>query len=138
MGCPLPCAPGSVGPKPCGQGPPLVRPDGAGQFCGKVVDVQDEDDDDDEDDEDIDGRGESVGLSDSLPSPALKRWAPGSGPLGCFVLLRGPYGPLAPPVPVGGRRIFGSPLGLWCLWFLCWGTTGGRCFSPTYPGPGVR
>jgi hypothetical protein len=42
-------------------------------------------------------------LSDSIPSPALKRLAPGSGPLGCFVLLRGPYGPLAPPVPVGDR-----------------------------------
>jgi hypothetical protein len=36
-------------------------------------------------------------------SPLLKRWAPGSGPLGCFVLLRGPYGPLARPVPVGDR-----------------------------------
>jgi hypothetical protein len=27
----------------------------------------------------------------------------GSGPLGCFVLLWDPCGPLAPPVPVGDR-----------------------------------
>jgi hypothetical protein len=52
MGCPLPCAPGSVGGKPCGQGSPLVRPDGAGQSRGKVIDVQDEDDDDDDEEDD--------------------------------------------------------------------------------------
>jgi hypothetical protein len=46
MGCLLPCAPCSVGRMPCGQGSPLLRPDGAGQFSGKVIDVRDEDDGD--------------------------------------------------------------------------------------------
>jgi hypothetical protein len=34
MGYPLPRAPGSVGRKPCGQGSPRLRPDGAGQLGG--------------------------------------------------------------------------------------------------------
>jgi hypothetical protein len=35
--------------------------------------------------EDVDGSGESVGLSGSLPSHLFKRWASGAGPLGCLV-----------------------------------------------------
>jgi hypothetical protein len=43
MGCPLPCAPGSVGCMPCGQGSPPHRPDGAGQLRRvKAVDAEDE------------------------------------------------------------------------------------------------
>jgi hypothetical protein len=41
----------------------------------------------------------------------------------------------------GSAGVFGLVsrvlLGLWHLWFPCWGSTGGRCFSPTYSGPGV-
>jgi hypothetical protein len=39
-------------------------------------------------------------------SPSV-RWVSGSGPLGCFVLLWAPCGPLAPLIPVGDR---GRPL----------------------------
>jgi hypothetical protein len=46
MGFPLPCAPGSVGRQPCGQGPPQMWPDGAGQSFGKVVNEEDDDEDD--------------------------------------------------------------------------------------------
>jgi hypothetical protein len=78
MGCPLPCAPGSVGRMPCGQGSPLVRPDVAGQSSGQVVDVQDEDDDDDD--------GE-------LDSSSSDRWVSRSGSPGSFCLaLSGPLG----------------------------------------------
>jgi hypothetical protein len=66
---PLPCAPGSMGRKPCGQGPPQMRPDGAGQLSGKVIDVQDEEDDDEEDDE-----------------SSSDRWVSGSGSPGSFCL----------------------------------------------------
>jgi hypothetical protein len=72
-GLPLPCAIGSVGRKPCGQGSPLVRPDGAGQ-SGKVVD--EEDDDDDEQDN----------------SSSSDRWVSGSGSPGSFCLAS--WGPL--------------------------------------------
>jgi hypothetical protein len=54
-------------------------------------------------------------------SPSV-RWVSGSGPLGCFVLLRGSFGPLAPVVPMHDQQ---------------WGTTGDRCVSPAYPDPGV-
>jgi hypothetical protein len=43
-----------------------------------------------------------------LSLPPFKRWAPGSGPLGCLAGLSGPLGPLAPVVPVLG--IHGRPL----------------------------
>jgi hypothetical protein len=90
MGFPLPCAPGSVGRKPCGQGPPQLQPDGAGQFGGKVVDknVQDEDEDDDDDDEEDD-------------KTSSDRWVSGSGSPWSFCLA------------------LWGPLGLWRLWFLC-------------------
>jgi hypothetical protein len=99
------CAPGGVVLKACGQGPPSMRPDGAG-----VVNVAEggsfdgtEDDDDEED----------VGTS-------TDRWVSGSGTPGSFCLA------------------YRGPLGFWRRWFLCWGTTGGRCSLPwSSPDPGI-
>jgi hypothetical protein len=89
MGFLLPCAPGSVGRMPCGQGSPLHRPDGAGQFKGKdkVIDAEDED----EDDEDKE-----------LNSSSSDRLVPRSGPPGCVV---------CPPGALWASGTFGS-LGL--------------------------
>jgi hypothetical protein len=47
-------------------------------------------------------------------SPSV-RWVPGSGTRRSFCLA------------------LWGPLGLWRLWFLCWGTTGGRCISMGCP-----
>jgi hypothetical protein len=106
MGCPLPCAPGSVGRKPCGQGPPQLRPDGAGQFGGKVVnqDFQEEDDDDNDEEDD---------------KTSSNRWVLGSGSPGSFCLaLWGPLGLWHP----------------WFLCrALQWGSSGGRCVSRLAP-----
>jgi hypothetical protein len=86
MGYPLPCAPGSVRRMPCGQGSPLHRPDGAGQFQrkDKVVDTEDEDD------EDEDGE---------LDSSSSDRWVPRSGPPGCVA---------CPPGALWASGAFGS------------------------------
>jgi hypothetical protein len=99
MGFPLPCAPGSVGCKPCGQGPPQLRPDGAGQSSGKVIDVQDKDDNDDDDDEENDKSSSDrwVSESGSPGSFCLALW----GTLGLWFLCRA----------------------------LQWGSLGGRCVS---------
>jgi hypothetical protein len=85
-GYPTSCPAGGEGRKPCGNRPPLLRPD--------AVDV--DEDIDDHSDQDAEERGSS---SDRCFS--------GSGTPGCFVLLWAPCGPLAPPVPVGDR---GRPL----------------------------
>jgi hypothetical protein len=53
------CVPDGERREPCGQGPPLIRPDGV------VVKATNERG---RNDEDVNGGGESVGLSDSLPS----------------------------------------------------------------------
>jgi hypothetical protein len=82
------CPADGEGRKTHGDTPLLVRPD--------AVDV--EEDVDDHDNEDAE-EGEHGSSSDKCFS--------GSGPLGCFVLLWGPCGPLAPPAPGGGR---GRPL----------------------------
>jgi hypothetical protein len=75
MGYPLPCAPGSVGRKPYGQGSPPHRPDGAGQFWRvKVVDGEDEVDDDEVEERD---------------SSSSVRWVLRSGTPGCFVCSAG-------------------------------------------------
>jgi hypothetical protein len=95
MGYPPLCAPGGVGRKPCGQGPPSMRPDGA-----RVIKAADEGGCDDEDDNEEDDR------------TSTDRWVSGSGTPGSIGLA------------------FWGPLGLWRLWFLCWGTTGSRCFFP--------
>jgi hypothetical protein len=93
------CAPDGERRKPCGQGPPLIRPDGA------VVKATNEGcrDDKDVDDNDEEDNGTFT-----------DRWVSGSGTPGSFCLA--------------SRGL----LGLWCLWFLCWGTTGGCCFSMAY------
>jgi hypothetical protein len=78
MGYPLPRAPGSVGCKPCGQGSPPLRPDGAGQY-GRVKVVDEGDDYDVEDNED-------------LNSSSSDRWVPRSGTPGCVVCALGPLG----------------------------------------------
>jgi hypothetical protein len=57
-------------------------------------------------------------LSDSLPSPALKKVGSRFGSSGVFCLA---LGSLTPWIP---RSL--------------WGTMDGRCISPSYPGPGVR
>jgi hypothetical protein len=54
---------------------------------------------DDEDDDDDENDGTS-----------MDRWVSGSGTPGSFCLASW------------------GPLGLWRRWFLCWGTTGGRCY----------
>jgi hypothetical protein len=98
MGCPLPCAPGSVGRKPCGQGSPHHRPDGAGQLRRvKVVDEEDDVDDDE--------------LEDHSSSSSV-RWVLRSGTLVCVVCGLGPFGPLAPLVPTAAHcgRVPGLPL----------------------------
>jgi hypothetical protein len=77
--------------KPCGQGPPLIQPDGA------VVKASNEGGCDDEDVDEDDGT-------------STDRWVSGSGTPGSFCLACWGF------------------LGLWRLWFLCWGTTGSRCF----------
>jgi hypothetical protein len=82
MDCPLPCVPASVGCMPCGQGSPLVRPDGAGQFHGKVVDVQDKDDEDDDEEVDSSSSERWVSRSGSPGSFCLASW----GPLGLWHL----------------------------------------------------
>jgi hypothetical protein len=82
MGYPLLRAPGSVGRKPCGQGSPPLRPDGAGQSRKEKV-ADEEDDDDAEDDKDPN-------------SSSSDRWVPRSGPPGRVVCAPGPSGPLAP------------------------------------------
>jgi hypothetical protein len=89
MGCPLPCAPGSVGRKPCGQGSPPNRPDGAGQL--RRVKVVNEEDDVDNDE-----------LEDRSSSSSV-RWVPRSGTPGCVVCRLGPFGPLVPSVPPAGH-----------------------------------
>jgi hypothetical protein len=75
MGYPPLCAPGGVGRKPCRQGPPQPRPDGAGQFVGTIdEDAHDEDDDDDNEEDD---------------KTSSDRWVSGSGPPGSFCLAFG-------------------------------------------------
>jgi hypothetical protein len=110
MGYLLSCAPDSERRKPCRQGPPLIQPDGA------VVKATNEGGCDNEN---VDGGNLLV----------------------CQILS-----PLSPFKKVGFRfrsagvfsLAFWGPLGLWCLWFPCCGSTGGRCNSPTYPGPGLH
>jgi hypothetical protein len=85
------CVPDGVRCKPCGQGPPLIRPDRA------VVNATNEGGCDDEDDKEDD-------------ETSTDRWVSGSGMPGSFCLASWGF------------------FGLWRLWFLCWGTTGGRCF----------
>jgi hypothetical protein len=98
-GLPPVVTPGGVGCKPCGVGPPLMWPDGVGVVKAAEAGSFD--------DEDVDGRGESVVLSDSLPSLALKKV--GFRSAGVFSLaFLGLFGPLAPVVPVLGYH--GRPL----------------------------
>jgi hypothetical protein len=94
MGYPLPRAPGSVGRKPCGQGSPPFRPDGAGQLRKRKVD--DEGDVDDADDD------------ENLNSSSSDRWVPRSGPPGCVVCAPWSFGPLAPLVFLAGHCV-GDP-----------------------------
>jgi hypothetical protein len=87
MGYPPSCAPGGVGRKPCGQGPPSMRPDRAG-----VVKATDDEDDDDNEEDD---------------GTSTERWVSGSAWvfLSCFL---GPFGPLVPVIPMLGFH--GQPL----------------------------
>jgi hypothetical protein len=50
---------------------------------------------------------------------SMDRWVSGSGTPGSFCLASW------------------SPLGLWRLWFLCWGTTGAAVFPWPIPEPGI-
>jgi hypothetical protein len=88
------CAPDSERCQPCGQGPPLIRPDGAVVKATNEGgrDNEDVDDDDEEDDEFVHGQ---VGFR------IRHTWVF----LSC---LLGPFGPLAPVVPVMGNH--GRPL----------------------------
>jgi hypothetical protein len=77
MGYPPPCATGTVGRKPCGQGPPSMRPDRAGVIkAAKAGSFDDEDDNDGEEDD---------GMS-------TDSWVSGSGTPGSFCLAF--WGPL--------------------------------------------
>jgi hypothetical protein len=98
MGYPLPRASGSVGRKPCGQGSPPLRPDGAGQLRKDKV-INEGDDDDIEDD------GE-------LNSSSSDRLVLRSGPPCCVVCALGPLGLWRLWLPLQGTAsgILGLPL----------------------------
>jgi hypothetical protein len=107
MRYPLPCAPGSVGRKPCGQGSPPHRPDGAGQSRRvKVVDGEDKVDDDE-----VEERNSSSSV----------RWIPRSGTPG-FVCSAG---------ALWASGAFGSSRRA-----LRRGSPGCRCCSRLAPDPG--
>jgi hypothetical protein len=85
-----------------------VRPDGAGQFCGKVVDVQDEDDDDD-----VDGGGGGNCWFVRF-SPLSREVGSRFGSSGLFCLASGSLGPPGSPGPCGGT--WAAAIFLEALW----------------------
>jgi hypothetical protein len=77
MGYPPLCAPGGVGRKPCGQGPPSMQPDRARVVkAAKEGSLDNEDNDDDKEDD----------------GTSTDRWVSGSGMPGSFCLAS--WGPL--------------------------------------------